>query len=78
MSFAERLQSDLSAGPGVCGKSFPSLLLSPTPPPSFLFFALVPTFSMNSRKTLAMQAITTEDYKHKLNCKNGLENDTGT
>ena len=25
-----------------------------------------------------MQAVTTEDYKHKLKCENGLENDTGT
>ena len=46
--------------------------------PTHLFFALVPTFSTNSCKTLAMQAVTTEDYKHKLKCENGLENDTGT
>ena len=31
---------------GVCGQAFPSL---PSPSPSFFFFALVPTFSTNSR-----------------------------
>ena len=61
---------------GFLRQTFPSL--PPPPHPSFLFFALVPTFSMNWCKTLAMQAVTTEDYKHKLKCENGLENDTGT
>ena len=64
-------------GLGFAGKCF---LLSPPPSPSFLFFALVPTFSMNSRRNACYAGYNYRRLynKHKLNCKNGLENDTGT
>ena len=41
MSFAEQLQADLSTGPGVCGKSFPSL---PYSSPVIPLFCSCPNF----------------------------------